>query len=629
MSSEQPQRVLEFGPFSYDEPAGRLWRDGAPVPLTPKAFEALGLLLASPGHLVTREAFIAALWPDTVVEEGNLTSTIWMVRRALGEHEGWIETVPRRGYRFGGPIAPSRRMAVPERIHSPAAPATGPASPPPASRASLRWAASAAIAAAALAFVWAERGGPAPASPAATRPSRDIAVLSLRDLSPAADQHALVDGLTDALITELARNPALRVRARTTPLRAEGEPPAVDEVARVLGVDTLVMGTVQRSGTDVRVTAQVVDGPSGRHVWAEAFDGSLGDVLDLQRRIARGVARAAEAEPLAHAPARPIARDAQLHYMQGRERYYHGINADYPESARLLQTAIDSYRLAVRVQPDWAEPWAGIAQASHWRAEVEPAAMFTQARDAAVEAIRLDDRLAEGHGALGYVSAAYFNEPVLAEREFRRAIELDSTTRYRHGFAMLLTALGKGDEATAMFEEARRRDPLVPALAINAAWSLARFGHLDRADAAFAALLPVRPRTARSGAALVALLRHDARASVDAYGAMAAAGASDAHGGLACALAQAGRGPEAREALAAAQRAANDDIEQMFGLADAEACLGDTEAAIDALERGEAGHVPWLAMINVDPLLTPVRGAPRYRQLLTRLGIPAADQRLR
>jgi len=633
MSSNRAQQVLEFGPFVFDGPGGRLLRDGRVVPLTPKAFEALALLLADAGRLVSRDTFLAALWPDTFVEEANLTSTIWMVRRALGEHDGWIETVPRRGYRFNAGVrnrvGAASPVVRPEAAPSPAAPPLA-SGPPVAGPWLLTGRLRPGLAAAAALFVTlgvASVAGSWLARSAAARPDppRDVAVLPLRDLSPSGNQQALVDGFTEALITELARDPALRVSARTSSFRAGGESTRVDRIASELGVTTLVLGGVVRSGDDVRVMVQVVDGPSGHHLWGETFDGSLGDVIALQRRIARGVSGAVGAAPFAASPSpsRGVSRTAQQNYMQGREMYYRAINTNYPERGRLLQNAIDSYRDALREQPGWAEAWAGIAQASHWRAEVEPTLMFEQARTAALEAIRLNDLVAEGHGALAYVSAAYFREPRLADREFSRAIALDRETRYRHGYGMLLTELGRFDEATAMFEEARRRDPTSIQLAINAALSLASARRYEQAIAAFEALAERRPESARLGIAWARLHQHETARSLAAFSALAAAGSVAAHAGLTCALVQAARPGEARATRRALQRAAEGRPDLLVDVARAAACVGATAGALSTLEQAERLNVPWLGVVNVDEAFVNLRTHPRFQALLGRLGLSA------
>ena len=632
MSSKAAQIFIEFGAFRYEGSSGRLLRQGQPVALTPKAFEALGLLLERPGELVPRDAFVGALWPDTVVEDGNLTSTIWMIRRALGESAQWVQTVPKRGYRFSGPVGavPSMPLtgSTEDTRGSAAVPAAGESLvPPPLMPVSPRrlgglgWAG--AVAALVIA-VLGSRGLPGHWLPTSAAPmaSRALAVLPLANLSGDASQSFIAEGLTESLITELTQNPALSVTARTSSMLVDE--PTVAATARTLGVDLLVRGAVVRAADHLRVTLQIVDGRTGRNLWANGFDGDLADVIDLDKRIAVAVAAAVRVSSSPSlAPRRAaISPRAQEAYLLGRELYYRGINEPYPLRQTLLERSVASYRAALVTQPDWAQPYAGIAQASHWMAEVDPDRLFTAARAAALQAIALDDSVAEGHGALAYTSAAYFHDPVLAEREFTRAVALDPGTRYRHGFGMLLTALGRFDDAEKMFAEALRRDPLAAALQMNAAISLFRARRFDRARVAFEALSRQQPdrfdleRAAALGYVgrtdeALAILR--GRPSTHAPMAVAAT--------TVCVLTAAHRDDEARAVLAGA--ANRRDWSSELEAARAEACLGHAAAAVAALDRASAAHGVWLADVNVLPDFDRVRGDVGIRAFLARQGLAA------
>lgn len=454
MSSKPPLEVLEFGPFTLDGPGLRLLRDGAPVPLTPKAFDALARLLTVPGQVVTRAALVEDLWPDTFVEEANLTNTIWMVRRALGEHADWLETVPRRGYRFAGPVTPAVRPSLGNAL------APGP-----------RW----------------QRGqSPAPVTVPPGRSS--LAALAL--LAP-------LGVVVAALVWTLRLGPGAAAPEGKSPL----PPPGVS---------------------------------------AQAF----------------------------------------AEYLRGRELYFSGINRPYPERGELLERAVRHYRAALGQAPEWAQPWAGIAQASHWMSEVDPPRLFAQARDAARAAIAIDDTVAEGHGALGYVLAAYFREPQQAELEFRRAIALDPDTRYRHGFAMLLTTLGRGEEAEAQYAEALRRDPTIATLQRNAAISLWMTRRYERAVAAFdAAGLRADP-----GKAWALLYLGRAADALAVLSEMRRNSPGAARSCMACTLVALGRTDEALAELSTLQQGGVYDLTE---LAQAATCLREFSIALDALDRAE------------------------------------------
>jgi TolB-like protein/DNA-binding winged helix-turn-helix (wHTH) protein len=624
MSSKPAQRTVKFGAFLYDPASGRLLEHGRFVALTPKAFETLGLLLASPGRLVTREEFVRSIWPGVVVEDGNLTSTIWMIRRALGDCGHWVETIPRRGYRFTGPVE-----ATPAAEPVSAATNAGEGARPPSTDRRPAW-----LPIATLCLIAAAVGlGAGPWIAASPRPARGrtLAVLPFDDLSPGQSQPAIAAGLTESIITELARNPTLVVTARASSTILQGA--AIDEAARMLHGESVVRGTVTRAGDDLRVTLQIIDSRSGRYVWASAFDGRLGDVLGLERRIATAIASAVNAGPVPPARRRiTVSAPAQESYLLGRELYYRGINEPYPLRQTLLERAIDAYAVAIARAPEWANPYAGIAQASHWMAETDPERLFPAARVAAQRAIALDPEVAEGHGALGYVSAAYFHNLALAEREFQRAIALDPGTRYRHGYGMLLTALGRADEATAMFGEATRRDPLAVTLRFNAANSLFGLGRFEDALAAYQAIDRDRPgEVAESIANSLAFLgRADAALAVlDGQRADESSGAVGPVAVAVCAMATSHRLQEARRRLAVLDAATSPDP---WNTARAYGCAGDVTRALLALGRAESRHQAWLIYANVDAAFAGIRHDPRFRAFLARQGIdsrprPASRER--
>jgi TolB-like protein len=307
VSSEKPPKRLEFfsnpdlpdwtfGPFRVEPGEGRVLRDGQPVALTPKAFELLVVLLMRQGRLVRREELLSTLWPDTFVDEANLTGTIWAIRKALGQGERWIETVPKHGYRFVGPVQEVRpdlygkATSTDQRLAS-------------------------------------------------------IAVLPLVNVSADPEQEYFVDGMTDALIAALAQISALKVISRTTIMRYKGTPARVPEIARELNVDGLIEGTVLRVGNRVRITVQLIHGPTDRHMWAQHYDRPLEDVLAVHRDVARAIAReiqvrltSDERVRLARTPtSRP---DAQEAYLRGRHHWRKFTEDGFCKASEYLRQAI-------------------------------------------------------------------------------------------------------------------------------------------------------------------------------------------------------------------------------------------------------------------------------------------------
>ena len=283
------RQLCDFGPFRLDPPERLLLRDGQPVPLPPKAYDLLLALAAHAGHLMTKEDLLKEVWPGTFVEEANLSYTVSLLRKALGddaEPYRYIETVPKRGYRFKAPIA----------ARGPAADAA-PERPVTVDRFSLtrlsggrRVAAAVALVSALAALIgWQVTSGGNDGTQ--TRGDiRSVAILPLENLSKDPAQDYFVEGMHEALITELARDGSLSVVARSSAMRYAGKDPPPGEVARELKVQALVEGSVLRVGEQVRISVRLLDASSGQTLWAAAFDRSLGDVLALHTDVAQAIA---------------------------------------------------------------------------------------------------------------------------------------------------------------------------------------------------------------------------------------------------------------------------------------------------------------------------------------------------
>ena len=482
---------------------------------------------------------------------------------------------------------------------------------------------------------WGASPSDAAAGPAAVPRIASIAVLPLANMSSDPSQDYVADGMTEALTTELARIRSLRVLSRTSTMQYKGTKermPTMPEIARALNADALVEGSVLRDGDRLRITAQLIHGPSDRHMWADSYDGDLRDVLALQRRVAEAIAREVRATVTADdreraTSGRTVNPRAQDAYLRAGQLIYGGINAPARQRAEILLRAIDAYNEALVIQPDWAEAWAGIARARHWMVgsvpDSESQALYRASREAAVKAIGLDERVAVGHGALAYVSAANDWDFATAEREFKRAIELGPSGDYQHGYAMMLSVLGRHDEAKAMFEEAEGRDPLGFVLRINAAWD--RWRARDFAAAADQA----RDIIARGndvldahqilGWALSFDGRHDEAIAELASNAKRLS-TSSARAAYAVVLARAGRRAEARAIL---REIESDTSPSAFReRAGVYACLGDRDHAMTELEHAYAARTTWLPAVNVEPLFDGLRQDPRFQALLGRLGIP-------
>ena len=287
-------RQVRFDRFRFDPETGRLWAGAEEVRLTPKSAAVMTMLVAHGGEPVTKESLFASVWPDTIVSDDALTTCIAELRRALEDdarQPRFIETRHRRGYRFAAPLSPveedCRSNARPARARA-AVPAPAAASPTRPGQRRARWilgAAAGALVALLIARLPALWPGAGP-----HLPIRSLAVLPLANLTGDPAQEYFSDGMTDALITNLASLPALRVISRQSVMRYKGSTKPLPEIARELGVEGVVEGSVVRSGGRVRITAQLVHAPTERHLWAHSYERRLEDVLALQGELARAIA---------------------------------------------------------------------------------------------------------------------------------------------------------------------------------------------------------------------------------------------------------------------------------------------------------------------------------------------------
>ena len=404
-------RVYEFGPFRLEPAERRLLREGTPIVLTAKVLDLLIALVERAGHLVSKEELLSRVWPDSFVEEANLSVNISALRRAIGDvHQDsgkYIETIPRVGYRF---VAPVREAAAGEPdIHS-------------------------------------------------------IAVLPLANLSadPAAQEY-FTDGLTEELITELAKISRLRVISRSSVMHFKETRKTVPKIARELNVDALVEGAVSRDGNRVRISAQLIEARTDHHLWAESYEGDLGDVLRLQHQVALAIANAIKVKltPQHQGPHRASVRavSPEVHelYLKGRFHWNKRTEEGLKKSIEYFQQAIEgapSYPLAYSALADSYNMlglWSALPHT-----EVAP-----KAKAAATKALEIDDQLAEAHASLGWSRFAFDWDWAGAEREFKRAIDLNPGYESAHRWLCnCLQQQGRLDEASVEIKVAKELDPL-------------------------------------------------------------------------------------------------------------------------------------------------------------------------
>jgi TolB-like protein len=298
-------------------------------------------------------------------------------------------------------------------------------------------------------------------APVSAPPEKSIAVLPFVDMSEKRDQEYFSDGLSEELINLLAKVPDLRVPARTSSFYFKGKPATIAEIADALNVAHVLEGSVRRSGSTVRITAQLIRADSGYHIWSETYDRDIEDIFELQDEIAGRVVRALKLTLLpAASQGNREAGNASVYDLLLQARYYWARRS--PED---LQTAAEFYRRVLAVDPGSAQAWAGLSQVYAERAAGgNPGDVLTeQARQAALNAIRLDPQLAEGHRALGWILGVWDVDPVAALEEYRKALALDPLDTQTNAQASYVTGLlGRKDEARRLAEVTVNRDPLYP-----------------------------------------------------------------------------------------------------------------------------------------------------------------------
>jgi TolB-like protein/DNA-binding winged helix-turn-helix (wHTH) protein/tetratricopeptide (TPR) repeat protein len=475
-------RVLKFGVFEVDLETGELRKSGMLLKLVGQPFQVLQVLLEHPQEIVTREELRRCLWPeDTFVDyDLALKRIINRLREVLGdsaESPRFIETIPRRGYRFIAPLHANGDARAVAELPTEAVPAET-----RRFRRNLQIGIVLGLGGTVLLLVllgflptklWWRRSVTSGAPQI-----RSLAVLPLQSLSADPAQEYFADGMTDALITDLAQNGSLKVISRTSSAQYKGTKESLPEIARELNVDGIIEGTVQRSGDRVRITAQLIYGPSDKHLWANSYERDVRDVFALERDVADDVSRqvkaqVAAANPVAAKQSRPVNPKALDAYLQGnyhQNRYGRGGGNDESKKAR------EYFQQAIDADPNFAAAYDGLAEAH--LGLLWPSTQDVEiATKAAERAVALEPNSSDAHVTLGEVEFGPWNWAG-AEEELRRAIALNPNNARAHEYlGWLLDDTGRLDEGWREYQIAQELDPNNDHLSD----ALGRRGQYDRA----------------------------------------------------------------------------------------------------------------------------------------------------
>jgi len=618
---------MRFRDYQLDPDGFELRRAGHRLRLERKPMELLILLAEKQGQLVKREEIIEKIWGKDFFfdAENGINNAVRKIRSALNddpEQPRFVETSVGKGYRF---IAPVERMLEP-----PSAPPVSTGAPSERSKSVLwRRASVPAVAVAGLiaaAFIFNVAGVRSRVFARSASPIRSIVVLPLENLSADPNQEYFVDGMTDALITALAQVSSLRVISRTSAMHYKGSHQALPTIARELNVDAVVEGTVTRSGDRVRITAQLLDARTDRHLWARAYDREVSEIMSLQQDVADNIFQEIQAkltpeENLRASRKRQVDPEAYDDYLRGLY-FWHKF------TAAGMTRAAEYFEKSVQKDPSYALGYAWLANAYGMLAEFvgPPSDFMPKSKEATEKAVQLDDNLAEAHDSLANIKYYYDRDWAGADREFQRALQLNPGNALIHGgYARYLDAMGRFEEASRQHEITRELDPLILIGFYIRGDHFLFLRQYDKAIAEFRAALDLDHNffIAHKGLAKAYKSKGMEKESISEWERVdVLEGESDQAEATKIAYARGGYKGVLKAWLKAVehQRAAGGYIDYSKE-ASIQAQLGNKDLALQALEKAFAEGED-MTFLNVEPEWDPIRSDPRFQNILRRVGLP-------
>jgi TolB-like protein/tetratricopeptide (TPR) repeat protein len=557
----------EFGPFRVDTRERQLIRDGEVVPLRPKVFDILLMLVQNSGHILTKDDVMNHVWANTAVEEGNISRTISTLRNALGErpHEHrYIETIPWRGYRFVANVKEIRAEDFQKRIDS-------------------------------------------------------IAVLPFVNIDADIKTEYLADGITEAVITSLAQSTNLRVISRNSVFRYKGHEIDTQSIGRKLKVQALLLGRVVRSDDLLSISVELIDAEDDRHLWGAQYIRHPSDLFQTYETIVHSIRErlwlGSTVSEQRHQPAQTQNHQAYVSYLKGR--YY--FNKLTPDG---VQTAIDHLQQAIEQDPGYSLAYAALGDCHNYLAHRD------EARHALLKALELDETLGETHASLGFFKFLYDWDFSGAEDEFKRALHLSPAyAEAHHWYAVYLANIGRHDEADQHARRAIEFDPLSLLMNMTPALNFYLAREHDKALEELQKVLQMEPNfvVARSvmGNVLVqkGLYKEAIQEFSTALELIKGATAAEVSVKALMAHAYAKSGNE-HEALRLLEEVIVFDSPSPYLIAGIHAALGDRDAAFERLNDAYDQRDVQLVSLKVDPSLDGVREDQRFAALINRVGLP-------
>ena len=590
MSKEISSKVYEFSGFRLEEAQQRLLFNGEPVALKPKILDLLRYLIHSRGQLIAKDDLMREIWPDAIVEENNITVSMSILRKTLGENRQkprFIQTVPRRGYRFVADVI--------ELSTDPVASA--------------------------------ETRQIRVVSESEEAPIDSLAVLPMDSPEKDPNVEYLSDGITESIIDLLSRIPNLRVLARSTVFRFKEQQINPQEVGRLLNVRAVMMIRVTRLGDKLIIRSELVKVADGSQLWGEQYHRSPSDILAIQEEIARAITESLKFQltssdniSLARHPTENI--EAYNLYLRGR--YFWN-----KYSKEWVLKAIEVFEEAIQIDSYYALAYCGLADAYFRLSNVHfpPREVMPKAKEAALRAVEIDDSLAEAHSSLGLVKVYYDHDWIGAETEFRTALRLDPNLVSAHQrYGSYLTFMGRFEESIRHYETALELDPFSLQINMNLATTYYLRGEYERAINHLNKTSELEPNYMPThfvlGSTYVQLGRLEEaieefqsiyKIDDEAYIAL---------GFMGYAHALNGQRAEAETLLSILEDIAQRKYVSPYSLLLIHLAIGPLDRVFRLLEQLYEERNDWLVWLKVSPELKNVRNDPRFQDLLRRIGFP-------
>lgn len=635
-------RLFAFGPFIVDVDSRRLLRDGQIIPLAPKAFDTLLALVENSGRVMEKSELLRLIWPDTFVEEINLTVHISALRKAIGEsrdEQQYIETIPKRGYRFIAPVSKSMGKANGNRVSNGSAQENAfeagdeaAASHPPASISSAissRWksvpwllviVAGLVIAVGALIYFLIAGRETKPAST-----SKSIAVLPFKMLGADDDQYLSV-GLADAVITKLSNLDQITVRPTLAVLKYEDIDGDPVEAGRELGVDTLLSGVVQKSGGNIRVTVQLVRINDGASLWADKFEESFNDIFEVQDAISQRVAQSLIPQ-LSGREREALAKNST----ENTEAYQHYLRGIYCVNKGTLESykkGIEYFERALSADPNCAAAQAWIADTytiMGFSGLMPPQEAMPRARAALAKALEIDGSNAEALTAQGFIRMHFDHDWEGAEQGFARALESNpNSLPARQWRAWGLLLMDRAEESRAEMKRAYDIDPATPRASLTWGLYLIYTRQYDQSIEHHRNMIEMEPDLvmARLQLAMTYSLKGLHEEAIAEYQ-RALKISGERIDFLAYAYAASGKKAEAMMLLDRLNDRAKQKYVSPYTLARIYAGLGEKDRAFEMLDRALRERDQKIFWLKIDPTFDTLRRDARFAGILRKMNLPA------